>query len=108
MNHIITTILLSAAYLSPASVTGFSPPSITSQHPTRSTRSTSLSSEVATPEAGADTIQTDPKEAVKLFGRLAEKYISELTVLLYYTLHGFTSTAKVIMLAFGYFLYLIN
>lgn len=54
-------------------VSGFATPS--AQHPARST--TSLRSEVATAEASADTIQTDPKEAVKLFGRLAEKYISK-------------------------------
>jgi hypothetical protein len=53
---------------------------------TLSSSSSSLySSEVAaaatTTEACSDTaIQIDPKEAVKLFGRLAEKYISELHV----------------------------
>lgn len=70
MKHIATTIIVGAACL-PAFITGFSPPSV-SQH---SISSTSLQSEVASPEAEVDTIKTDPKEAVKLFGRLAEKYI---------------------------------
>lgn len=70
MKHMITTIIAGAACL-PVSVTGFTAPIIS--HDSRA--STSLRSEVATAEADVTTIETDPKEAVKLFGRLAEKYI---------------------------------
>ena len=38
---------------------------------------TTCLSETATAPSAESTIETDPKEAVKLFGRLAEKYISE-------------------------------
>ena len=65
----IATLLLGAA-----SVAGFSRSPIASQH---CGRTTPLRSEVATAEPDADTLRTDPKEAVKLFGRLAEKYISK-------------------------------
>ena len=87
MKSTTTRLLLGAAFLSTgasgfASRGGALHPTTTSAScrlPTTTT--TSLSSEaVATAEAedaGADAIQTDPKEAVKLFGRLAEKYISE-------------------------------
>mmetsp|Transcript_4134 Transcript_4134/g.9185 ORF Transcript_4134/g.9185 Transcript_4134/m.9185 type:complete len:224 (+) Transcript_4134:300-971(+) len=73
MKHIATILFGAASCLSSTSVNAFAPPSAVVSHQARST--TSLSSEVASAEAEADTIQTDPKEAVKLFGRLAEKYI---------------------------------
>lgn len=66
----ISTLLLGAAL---TGVTGFSRSTMASHPPSRWT--TSLPSEVATAEADADALRTDPKEAVKLFGRLAEKYI---------------------------------
>eukprot|EP00578_Thalassiosira_sp_NH16_P023597 CAMPEP_0181102502 /NCGR_PEP_ID=MMETSP1071-20121207/14355_1 /TAXON_ID=35127 /ORGANISM="Thalassiosira sp., Strain NH16" /LENGTH=227 /DNA_ID=CAMNT_0023185491 /DNA_START=101 /DNA_END=784 /DNA_ORIENTATION=+ len=71
-----TAILVGAAACcaSIANVSGFAPPIFVSHCGTSTT--TSLRSDVATAaETDADTIQTDPKEAVKLFGRLAEKYI---------------------------------
>ena len=73
----IPTILLSMACLS-AGAAGFSQlPTVPS--PRCSRDPTALRSEVAaTAEADeAAAVRTDPKEAVKLFGRLAEKYISE-------------------------------
>jgi len=71
----IPTILLSMACLS-AGAAGFSQlPTVPS--PRCSRDPTALRSEVAaTAEADeAAAVRTDPKEAVKLFGRLAEKYI---------------------------------
>ena len=77
-----TAILL----LLPTSILGFtSSPSLQQQHRISSSSSWVLYSEVAekvdtdTAEAST-TIHTDPKEAVKLFGRLAEKYISEFII----------------------------
>ncbi|KAL9185422.1 hypothetical protein ACHAXT_003199 [Thalassiosira profunda] len=69
MKHIIRTAVVLGAACAPAAVSGFAS---TASVP-RAT--TSLHSEAATVESSADTLQTDPKEAVKLFGRLAEKYI---------------------------------
>lgn len=74
MKHIVrNAIVLSAAAVHSASA--FAPSASTSQPCIRS----ALQSEAtATAESAAETestIQTDPKEAVKLFGRLAEKYI---------------------------------
>ena len=85
MTHLATAILL---LLLPASIYGFGThPLQNLQHCTRV--SSALYSEVVEKanveeSSSADdtttsaTIETDPKEAVKLFGRLAEKYISEL------------------------------
>lgn len=70
MKHMINVIIAVAASL-PASIEGFSPASFSQNF----RPPTWLHSEVAIVEADADTIQTDAKEAVKLFGRLAEKYI---------------------------------
>ena len=76
MNHIATTILL---FLLPFGIYGFTPPSALQNL----RRITPLYSEVVekeastTTESSSSTIETDPKEAVKIFGRLAEKYISE-------------------------------
>ena len=70
MKHFLRNTILVGAVCMQTGVSGFAPIA-----QTRST--TSLRSEAATAESSADTIQTDPKEAVKLFGRLAEKYISE-------------------------------
>jgi len=78
MNNIATTILL---LLLPFSIYGFTPPSLSFQNSRR--RTNVLYSEVVekeastTTESSSSTIETDPKEAVKIFGRLAEKYISE-------------------------------
>ncbi|KAL7524947.1 hypothetical protein ACHAXR_000789 [Thalassiosira sp. AJA248-18] len=72
MKHFVrNTILLgaAAACLPASSVSGFAPPSVAS------TSSALRSEAAATAESSAIQIQTDPKEAVKLFGRLAEKYI---------------------------------
>lgn len=69
MKHIIRNAILIGA--AAANVSAFAPSPIVSH--SRST--SSLQSETATTESSVDTIQTDPKEAVKLFGRLAEKYI---------------------------------
>ena len=77
MNNIATTIIL---LLLPFSIYGFTSPSLSLQN---SRRITPLYSEVVekeastTTESSSTTIETDPKEAVKIFGRLAEKYISE-------------------------------
>ena len=60
---LLTSILLIS------SVSGFAPAS------GHSGSFTGLYSEVNTAEDATAGIQTDPKEAVKLFGRLAEKYI---------------------------------
>mmetsp|Transcript_33549 Transcript_33549/g.71532 ORF Transcript_33549/g.71532 Transcript_33549/m.71532 type:complete len:93 (+) Transcript_33549:175-453(+) len=73
MKHMINVIIAVAVSL-PASIEGFSPASFSQNF----RPPTWLHSEVAIVEADADTIQTDAKEAVKLFGRLAEKYISGL------------------------------
>ena len=72
LNFLITmTIrraLLTSIICLTSSVSGFAPAS--------SHRSfTGLHSEVTTADDATAGIQTDPKEAVKLFGRLAEKYI---------------------------------
>ena len=61
--------LLGLLYLF-ANVSAFAPSSFLKRH--RST-SSSLNSEASTSTTNA--IKTDPKEAVKIFGRLAEKYI---------------------------------
>eukprot|EP00571_Detonula_confervacea_P014792 CAMPEP_0172302792 /NCGR_PEP_ID=MMETSP1058-20130122/4448_1 /TAXON_ID=83371 /ORGANISM="Detonula confervacea, Strain CCMP 353" /LENGTH=231 /DNA_ID=CAMNT_0013013405 /DNA_START=87 /DNA_END=782 /DNA_ORIENTATION=+ len=79
----VISILVSAAFcMLPAHVSGFATPPSSSRSTTMATASisSSLRSEAATAESASsdDTtneIQTDPKEAVKLFGRLAEKYI---------------------------------
>lgn len=77
MKHLATAILL---LLLPASIYGFGThPLQNLQHCTRV--SSALYSEVvekANVEESSSADDTDPKEAVKLFGRLAEKYISEL------------------------------
>jgi len=75
MNNIATAILL---LLLPFSIYGFTSPSLSLQNSRR--RINVLYSEVVEKEAtesSSSTIETDPKEAVKIFGRLAEKYISE-------------------------------
>ena len=75
MKHIAKTILL---LLLPFSIYGFRSPLSSLQN---CRRTNVLYSEVvekeATTESASTTIETDPKEAVKIFGRLAEKYISE-------------------------------
>ena len=64
----IRRALLTSIICLTSSVSGFAPAS--------SHRSfTGLHSEVTTADDATAGIQTDPKEAVKLFGRLAEKYI---------------------------------
>ena len=76
-----TAILL----LLPTSILGFTSSPSLQQQRISSSSSWVLYSEVAekvdtdTAEAST-TIHTDPKEAVKLFGRLAEKYISEFII----------------------------
>lgn len=92
MKHLATAILL---LLLPASIYGFGThPLQNLQHCTRV--SSALYSEVvekanveesssADDDTTSATIETDPKEAVKLFGRLAEKYISELQFSTTYT-----------------------
>ena len=72
MNHIAKTILL---LLLPFSIYGFTSPLSSLQN---CRRTNVLYSEVVEKETTtSSTIETDPKEAVKIFGRLAEKYISE-------------------------------
>ncbi|KAL7547313.1 hypothetical protein ACHAWF_010634 [Thalassiosira exigua] len=62
-------LVLSAVCLAPAHVSGF----VAGPPPGRA--STSLQSTVEEETIATSSVQTDPKEAVKLFGRLAEKYI---------------------------------
>ena len=77
MNHIAKTILL--LLLLPFGIYGFTSP-LSLQNSRRRTNvlySEVVQKEATTIESSSSTIETDPKEAVKIFGRLAEKYISE-------------------------------
>ena len=75
MNHIAKTILL---LLLPLSIDGFTSPLSSLQNSrTNVLYSEVVEKEATTIESSSSTIETDPKEAVKIFGRLAEKYISE-------------------------------
>lgn len=73
MKHIARRAILLGAACLPAVVCGFTsvPPTTVGAPAT----GTTLRSEAATAESALSTLETDPKEAVKLFGRLAEKYI---------------------------------
>lgn len=75
MKSAVGTVVLGVACLLGASA--FAPPSSSGSGRRGLAPSSPLHSEAATAESAAATIETDPKEAVKLFGRLAEKYISE-------------------------------